>query len=484
MNSNSFLHDKRNEPYALPLNVPQFFFTDELISYYERVARRWMEARIDPEPVLKPEFPWEDRMLNLFGTVLPRPDGTYAMYYSNLIHRPFQSQLYNRQDLLLALSDDGVVWRKPKLGLIEWDGDGDRNNNLVFCKRDAFQTDSPSLAYDAEDEHYPYKLIFPERMHVTPESRGEFYMVGYRSKDGLIWEPTGTRIPGGDRTNMMSGKVNGQFEIYGRCWHMDETYGKRCIFRFVSRDFVHWSDPEPVLAPDLDDGEDVEFYGMSVFHRHGWYIGLLEYWHSSIDRFDIHLAVSRDGKSWLRPNRTAPFIKPEYDWNRKWNNIASNGCIIVNEQMVFHIGARRVGHNYDSVHKDGVVGVATVPLDRLCAIEGKAEGFFVTVPLLWPGGDLRINLDPRESYESHNGIWNGRCAVDVLNADGELLPDWSGADQAVFAVNTHTRRWISEKPVRWPGDRSLHAFAGKPIRLRFHLRHARLFTIEASLAGK
>ena len=110
---------------------------------------------------------------------------------------------------------------------------------------------------------------------------------------------------------------------------------------------IQWDEPELVLAPDLADEPDVEYYGMSVFQRHGWYLGFLEYWRADRDVIETVLAVSRDGVHWSVPVPRTPLIAGTCDWNRTWSTCASNGPLVVNEQMVFFLGGRWTSHHYD-----------------------------------------------------------------------------------------------------------------------------------------
>jgi hypothetical protein len=147
--------------------------------------------------------------------------------------------------------------------------------------------------------------------------------------------------------------------------------------------------------------------------------------------------------------------------------------------MAFFFRGGTVCHNYDSAQLFGVIGYASLPLDRFCGIEGSTGGHMTTIELEWPGGDLALNADTRESYTSHPMCADGQIAVEILDANGTPIPDWSGENQAVFQGNTHCRCTIFDGVVRWPNDRSLKELKGKPIRLRFHLKHARLYTFEA-----
>lgn len=470
MNGNTLWNGSILCPFDMPRNTSIYFFTDELIAHSERVSRRWMHADILTEPVLFPDRPWEGNILTLFGTILKRPGHGYWMYYSNYDLK--------KQDLLLAKSLDGLTWEKPDLGICNWRGSA-HNNIVLPNKNPGLITDSPSLMYDVEDGLYPYKLIMAEK-NINNEASG-WQLAGYCSQDGLLWEKLAQPLmEAGDRTNVVSERVNGKIVMYTREKNMMGTYGLRVISRSESEDFVNWSQPELVMKPDLEDDPDVEFYGMSVFIRNGWHIGLLEYWKSALDEIQVHLAVSRDGKKWIRPRAGVPFIIAEHAWNRKWNSCASNGPLLIGDRMAFYFGARSVAHSYDSLRQDGVIGVASIPIDRFCALEALAEGLFVTVPLRWPGGELSVNADTRESYDSHPGYANGSCEVELMDVDGRPLDDWNAGNKAIFRGNTYQRAKILDGIIRWPNNKKMDILKNQIIRIRFRLRHARLFTIEAT----
>lgn len=458
-----------NKPLQLAPNTPQYFFDDALIAHHQCVVRRWLPAKIFPKPIVEPDRPWEGRILGLFGTILPDEEG-YRLYYSSFT----PGGEYGK--VMLARSQDGFSWNKPKLNCVEWHG-STANNIVLWPTHDL---DSPSVIFEAQDKEAPYKMVSFQVDHSHSGWRETRGLYGSVSQDGVHWTSTSARmINAGDRTNMMASRPGGKYVAYTRHPDMMQIMGARSIYRSESPDFQEWSEPELVLAPDLEDEPDVEYYGMSVFERHGWYIGLLEYWRSAADVLETYLVVSRDGKKWLHPTPRRPFIGASYDWNRTWSSCTSNGPIIINEQMVFYFGGRWTSHHYDSAQQYGTIGYASLPLDRFCALEATYNGLLVTQPLLWPGGDLVFNVDTRDSYDSHPSMYGGEIAVEVLDGDSQPLAGWSGNDKPTYSSNTHQRCHIYEGLLRWPGERSLDALRGQAIRLRFHLNHARLFTIEA-----
>jgi hypothetical protein len=62
----------------------------------------------------------------------------------------------------------------------------------------------------------------------------------------------------------------------------------------------------------------------------------------------------------------------------------------------------------------------------------------------------------------------------LLRSDNKVI--WRG--------NTHCRGAINDGGnIRWPKDRRLDSLRGQTIRLRFFIKHARLFTFEARTTG-
>ncbi|MDH7602421.1 MAG: sialidase family protein [Armatimonadota bacterium] len=459
----------RSEPAAIPAGVPQYFLDDELIDKHHKVVRRWLPATVFPYPTVVPDKPWEDRQLILYGTVLRCKD-QWRMYYGSSLPN-------GGRGVLIAVSDDGFRWQKPTLGIIECNGNC--ANNIVL---NPGPNDGPSIAYDPDDPEHPYKMVMFQKGKRPEDKWGETWgLHGFVSGDGLNWHPTDPPVilKAGDRTNIMFTKPAGKFICYTRHKDMFAHVGCRAIYRSDSGDFLHWTEPQLVLAPDLGDEPDVEFYGMSVFERNGWFFGLLEYWKSSIDTIEVHLVYSKDGINWKRPFPRTAFIAPCTEWNKTWSTCASNGPIIVNEQMVFYFGGRWTAHHYDSAQQFGAIGYASLPLDRFCAIEAAALGSFTTVPIVWPGGDLVLNADTRESFSSHPAMCDGEIQVEAL--DESLQPIEQLPGKAVFQGNTHSRCGIHDGTVRWPGAKSLDCMRGKAVVLRFTMRHARLFTITAAL---
>ena len=459
------------------INRPVYLFSDDPIAHQQRLVRRWFPATVFPHPSLVPDQPYEGSFLAMFGTVVPLPDNRYRMYYQDFQHRGHWVAGRNPPGgkVMIAESDDGFRWNKPTLDLVPLPGYPVSNTVIL-----PGSGDSPSVIHDPTDTDNPWKLIlFQHQPGTFDPSEPMWGLHAYFSRDGLRWVKHPDRVlQAGDRTNVMPDRVNGHYVIYTRGTDTWTRYPGRTICRSESPDFIHWTQPELVLFPDLDDEPDIEFYGMSVFERHGWHFGLLEYWDGARDLLATHLAISRDGIHWMRPART-PFIGPAFDWNRAWSGCASNGPLFIRDQMVFYFGGRWTSHSYDTAQQYGAIGYASLGIDRFCALEATTGGQFETAPLCWPGGELELNADTRESFNSHPGMCNGRIEVELFDASGTPLPEWSGDNRGTFSGNTHCRNRINPGLVQWKSDRTLHTLQGRTFRIRFHLVHARLFTFSA-----
>ena len=454
-------------PLKLRPGVPQNFFDDSLISYQRQLIRRWLPAVVHSKPLLVSDRPWEGE-IQLHGSIQTLPEGGYRMYYAS------------QGGVLVAESADGLAWHKPELDIVPWKG---KPTNMILegvSPQRNWSIASINVIHDEQDEEFPFKMTSFQK----PEDGKEGALFVYKSRDGLRFEAIpGPRFEMGDRNTMMGSRVNGKFVGYVRKVGMFSKYtGVRSMFYVESPDFLNWSEPQLALAPDLQDEPDLEFYGMSVFQRHDWFVGLVECWRADTDSHHIQLAFSRDLRNWHRPEPRTPFMVPT---NGRWpNHCAANSPLYLTEQMAFYFGGSSNAHHYTTTDmEESVIGLATLELDRFCALEGTTSiGWIDTVPLVWPGGNLVVNADTRESYDSHPTRVNGELVVEVLDESGTPIPKWSGRkDRAVFQGNTHCRKRIYDGTVRWD-DRGLDHFTGKTIRLRFAMKHARLFTFQSSIA--
>ena len=247
----------------------------------------------------------------------------------------------------------------------------------------------------------------------------------------------------------------------------------RRIARAESDDYLHWTVPEVVIAPDELDPP--KFYNIKACRYAGMYFGTLQLFHAwgyrrqpgspqESETVDVQLTFSRDGKHWDRLANRPVFIERGLIGSFDAGGIASAVPPILSrgdELWMYYNGASHA-HCVPGGRKG--VGVAKLPKDRLVArTAGDELGVLITKPFIWRGKTLQVNADARR----------GLMKVEVADLMGDEIDGYT----------VHDSPEIREDGLRidigWKGDRSLGALEGRPVRLRFYLYRARLYAFEA-----
>lgn len=212
-----------------------------------------------------------------------------------------------------AESDDGVNWRKPALGLVEMDG-STANNVVLRGDIDRYAEGACVFVDPTAPPAERYKMLHRGR---TP-----FGLRGACSGDGLSWTmyPWGYNIPGLDTQNVANyDPVLGRYVAYIRSNSLKRAgrdVGDRPVLpqgwgRSVARieamrfDGPHpeWTRPEIVLAPDHEDGLDVDLYNGPWSPYRDLHLMFFSPYHHWSGKLGLQLAVSRDNRTWIRPTR-------------------------------------------------------------------------------------------------------------------------------------------------------------------------------------
>jgi len=108
----------------------EYLFDDEWVDRKAGVRRVVGQPRKEPEPVLKPEAPWErGGVLGCQALLRDRDKGTFRLWYrakSGLGVEEGKTRLF----LCYAESRDGVEWERPSLDRFEYQGR--RENNIIL----------------------------------------------------------------------------------------------------------------------------------------------------------------------------------------------------------------------------------------------------------------------------------------------------------------------------------------------------------------
>src|ERR1043166_9446067 len=157
------------------LTQAQLFLDDSWIEETTFISRQWHQPRRFPDPVIKPEHPWEQCCPSIYGTVL-RWRGKFRLWFTCWTVGGTKPRIAH------AESADGVAWEKPSLGVCKFDGSKD--NNIVLDSVVPRYIDDISVIDDPGDAEWPLKAMYWEAL-THDWSKHDWGIYAARSKDGI-----------------------------------------------------------------------------------------------------------------------------------------------------------------------------------------------------------------------------------------------------------------------------------------------------------
>ncbi|MHC4400875.1 MAG: hypothetical protein ACYTG0_14455 [Planctomycetota bacterium] len=468
----------------------QLFLDDCLVASSENVTRRIHPAeKHSANPVLRATEPWENEVAIVYGSILREEDKHRAWYYAS-------------GHVGYAESPDGLRWTKPRLGIVEIDG---QNTNLVI--RRGGQEGQPGTI------PYFYEIFGVHRDDKDPDPSGR-YKMGYLSIDRNYRGPREGRFHAGQRrglgvaaspdgirwrllqswateaicdgaTHWAWDPSRGKYLLYGRTKHVApgllDAWGDnewvrrhfwgRSVARVESPDFVHWNVTQPAKGPvvmtaDARDPPGTEIYSMQVFPYESVYIGLVQVFHNRPDacHLDVQLAVSRDSIRFTRVGDRTPFLPvgPVGTWDRFNLSLANNRPVPAGDELRFYYGGRSYRHGpyqgEDKGRRGGGIGLATVPRDRFVSLGASFDGGRLVTRKVRLAGN-RLHLNAKSDF--------GQIVVEVLDRDGRVLARSEPVEADGFDL-----------PVAWE-EGGLEEVRD-PVVLRITLNNALLFALWCS----
>ncbi|MEX2285703.1 MAG: hypothetical protein WD648_01360 [Planctomycetaceae bacterium] len=397
-----------------------------------------------------------------------------------------------RRPWCYAVSRDGYQWEKPQLGLYEYKGS--RQNNIVADWGD------PQYFNVFKDPHDPdpsrrYKAMGELEGPISNQTGGA--AVAF-SPDGLRW----TQHPGnpvvkhgrnlGDAPTFLGwDPKTGKYVFYPRPGHglAPEIYGTgdhrhiRSYGYSTSDDFVHWSDTELMMTPDDDDRVDYQYMQFTAGIDGEFYVGFNAVHETHEQTWDVFLMTSRDGFHWNWVDRKVPFLGRGEIGSYDDGYMTPSGPIFHDGKVWIYYGAFSGAHS-ERESKLGPthmsIALCTLPQDRWVGLlAGPYRGTVVTHPVTFTGSKLVVDLDASLAMQkpAANRRRFDECEVRVA------IEDQSGGRIADFAADRMTPLTASgRQEIRW-ADADLSQLAGKPVRLRFEMRNAALYSLQFAGAG-
>ena len=469
----------------------ELFVDDAMIGSLGGKASLRLHPPTMKEIALVTDRPWEGNMCGGYKTCF-RDGGLFRMYYQawhGAISEADGKTTLKDAPIRIgyAESEDGIHWRRPSLGLIEFNGSTD--NNLVFAGigkdhagvhgfaplRDSNPACQPQARYKALGANatdWPLKLY------------------ALQSPDGLRWsmmqaEPVMTEGAFDSQNLAFWDVVRGEYRAYVR--NVSGNFF-RGIMTCTSPDFVHWTKPEWLEYPGSPDEQLYTNQILPYYRAPHIFLGFpTRYverpWSPSIEALpelehrrlrarvserygaavtDGQFMASRDGRTFKRWDEAfiRPGLRPMGSWAygdcyQGWGLIetASDVAGAPNELSLFASegywrGSANAIRRY-ALRMDGFVSLHA-PL---------GGGELTTKPLVFHGKRLVLNISTSAG---------GNARVEVLSPNGCPL-DGFALDDCTEIIGDDL-----EYQVRWRSD--VATLAGQPVRLRFVLRDADVYS--------
>jgi len=445
---------------SLPARGPYFPCDERIIEDRWKVERFVVELQRYPgNPIIVKDQPIEGVGPLAGGTVLYDPqDRLYKLWYGVFDEHAYKSKLPFSYNICYAESKDGIVWKKPILGLFDNRGRIKPNNNAIKLGRE--KTAGIDVEFNPEAKSPDERFIA-----IHNDSGGVF--VSY-SADGktfncsferpAVWYHSDTH------NNFIYDDVRHRWLMYVRprafAGNGLRGVGRRRVAFKQSTDLINWTHERTILVPE--EGDPDYFYAMTVFRRGDLFFGQLQLYETVHHHLYMELAWSGDGIHWHRLPQGARKI---------FLNIAAKGAwdagmvslfekpVVVGDEMRFYYSGQDRAHDAYGTYG---IGLATTRRDRLIGIRALPDtlGRVLTRPLR-VDGDLFINAKAR-----------GEIRVEVRSAvRDEPIEGWTAADCTPFIGDA------LDASIRW-GQKSLSDLQGQIVRLRFQLRDAELYAFD------
>lgn len=481
----TYLQNSNNNPIDIGSRL-ELFIDDHLIGHMSSSAELRLHRPVPQEVVLLTDAPWEGNACG--GFTIFQDGDRYRMYYRGAHFEYTDNELTSPrgQFVCYAESDDGLHWVKPELGLVEFNGS--KKNNIILDGRDdrgpadhfvPFKDPNPNAAADAK-----YKALANNRRYKALFAR--------KSPDGIHWtlmaeEPVITKGAFDSQNLAFWDKVRGEYREY----HRDFRQG-RDIMTGTSDDFVNWTEPvflsyTPSRLDELYTNQITPYYRAPHIFL-GFPARYVEWpWTAAMEdlpelanrrlrataheRYGAALTdgmfmSSRDAQTFnLWPESfIRPGLRPQDNWTygdnyQNWGLVTTKSPFAgaPDELSVYVREGYWRGESNNlrryTMRVDGFVSVQA-PL---------SGGEIITKPLVFHGRRLMINFSASAA---------GSIKVEILRDQTETPIEGFTLNDCVEVLGDEL-----ERTVRWSGGPDLSGLAGVPVRLRFVLKDADLYSL-------
>ncbi|MBM4002490.1 MAG: hypothetical protein FJ295_04270 [Planctomycetes bacterium] len=499
----------------------ELFVDDALVERLGGKADFRLQHPTPREVVIVHDAPWEGNN-STYHCVFQDGD-LYRMFYVTGHLAAKNDQLDSRMEsFCYAESDDGIHWRKPELGLHEFQGS--KANNIILSRAMAQGHDARIGAPAVFKDGNP-RADLDARYKMFLSSERPLGMLPMKSPDGIHWTPMSKSpvITAGafDAMNLAFwDSERSEYRAYWRYFTAGVTTGEqwepagvRAIRTATSNDLMHWErqsnlnypgSPEEQLyengihpyyrAPHLLIGLPVRYvdranpkYTTPAVGNGRAGLERIREWPASlrslpdfgerqeraalIERLGSALTEglfmsSRDGVSFRRWNEA--FLRPGIERPGTWNYGQQFVCWQLVETNSALDGAPRELSLYATeggwLDQGKSLRRYTLRLDGFVSLNAPMSGGeLLTKPIQFHGNTLSLNFSTSAA---------GGVRVELRDARDEPIPGFTLNDCDDLFGDAIDRR------VTWNTNADLSAIARQTVRIRFVLRDADLYSFQ------
>ena len=397
-------------------------------------------------PQLTPLVPGSFR--GAYNTVIKDGD-LYRRYYRAVVEG-YEGERYDGHPgeyTAYAESRDGIHWTRPNLGLFEINGS--RDNNAVLANASPFS--------------HNFSPFRDTRPGVAPKHRYKALagvhkgggLAAFASAEGINWKKLQEELVltseefAFDSQNVSFWSETEQLYVcYYRAWKT--PHGRlRSINRTTSEDYLNWTKPV-ALEPNLPGEHLYTSQTHPYFRAPHIYVALPTRFHPERgSSTDILFMAMRAGQPRYARLFLDAFSRPGLDpknWGNRSNYAALNVVPTGPAEMSIYVRDRRF-----VLRTDGFVSVHA----------GHQAGQLVTVPWTFGGSKLEINYSTSAA---------GSVQVEIQDPEGHPLEGFT-LEACGRIVGDEIARYVT-----WKDSTAVDDLSGKPVRLRFVLSEADLFS--------
>ena len=423
---------------------------------------------VDEGPVFYFDKSWEGPF-SAYCTIL-KDGNLFRAYYRGIPVSGADGN--NDETTCYAESDDGINWRKPDLGIHEING-SKKNNVILYKAAPVTHNFSPFIDSNPDvPANQKYKALG------GTEKSG---LIAWVSADGIHWKKMQ------DEPVITDGKFDSQnvafwsqtekcYVSYFRIWTQAGYSGFRSVGRATSKDFKNWTATVPMTFGNTPMQHLYTNQTHPYFRAPQIYVAIAarfmpgrqvisdedakelnvdpKYYK---DCSDAVFMTSRGGSVYDRFFMQG-FINPGIgvsNWVSRTNYPALNMVQTGDDEMSVYV-------NQDYAQPTAHLHRYSLRPDGFVSVYGNWNGGeLLTKPIIFSGEKMFVNYSTSAA---------GGLRIEITEPDGEPIDGFS-SENAVELIGNEI-----EKEVKWKSSETLKSLSGKPVRIRFLLSDAHVYS--------